>query len=236
MATTTLKKIIPADIGAVAKAGDTMTGNLIITGENYPSLVLKNNSNNDQVQVVGDLTQNRLEIVQKHKNDNYTDYFFFPDTSSSPASDNAYTMLTTKFPVLVTQGGTGATTPAQARKNLQIGEKIVGAPMYINSQASNTWNVFTTNGSTAWQSPTLETGLYLFSIWLREQGGGPCKVDLMINSSGTGDPIMSEEITNWGTINRTFVVEMTSSWVYLWHKHQGSAHTVDARVGIYRLN
>ena len=125
MATTTLKKITPADIGAVAKSGDTMTGGLtapsISVKANLPMYYLRDENNLDYAHMRGDNTDHHIIFRMTTPGGSpqlFEDYNLpNPTIQSGPAG---YFILTTKSPVTVPQGGTGATTFEGARNNLGI--------------------------------------------------------------------------------------------------------------------
>lgn len=106
-----------ASIGAVKKSGDTMTGNLIIQTSHDPAILYcRTDGALRGYTLIAD--DNRYIIIQKHLNDDHLDLYYFPIVNSG--SDASYDVLTTKSPVTVQQGGTGATTPAEARANLEL--------------------------------------------------------------------------------------------------------------------
>lgn len=122
-----------ADIGAVAKAGDTMTGPLKTTSmrigdpnSEYPALNFYSPAGNN----TGSISQNtkdgkrQITLKQIHNDQDgstyYADAYSLPVATAGLTEHKYYSILTTKEPVKVTQGGTGATTAEQARKNLGI--------------------------------------------------------------------------------------------------------------------
>ena len=129
---TTYNKPSPDDIGAVKKSGDVMTGSLTVPwlhikreGSDYPSLEFKNANG-----VRGILIQPNLEdgvrqlVIYQYPSafDNaetkYREAFRLPAPSDDLTGNESYSILTSKTPVTVKQGGTGATTATDARKKL----------------------------------------------------------------------------------------------------------------------
>ena len=104
--------ITPANIGAVAKSGDTMTGPLGVPSldinDDWPTLdmrVLKNGSYVDNVMLQAS-PNGQLTFIT-YKNGVRSETYFLP----TPTSDTAvgYDILTTKAPVEISHGGTGMT-------------------------------------------------------------------------------------------------------------------------------
>ena len=116
MATSTIKNITPENIGAVSKAGDTMTGALQLHG---CDIVIKNSV--WQWIWFCDLDGKRIAAVRGDKNIGNRVVFRnqTPNASSNDACEDyvlpaptadsykSYDILTTKSPVTVEQGGTG---------------------------------------------------------------------------------------------------------------------------------
>lgn len=126
-----------ANLGAVDKAGDTMTGVLtnnsgfrVNRASGYGGLSVQNNGNS-AFSFFGDTVTHRPQVeVYDLANSGHGDRYMFPVAENSLAADAYYALLTTKSAVTVAQGGTGATTKADARANLgvniQHGTKSVG--------------------------------------------------------------------------------------------------------------
>jgi len=132
-------------VGAVSKSGDTMTGNLNInravaeessirfgseagTSDQYISihqnawgilyymLPVRNASD-------GTLKNSRFRFFEYSPNTDgtrtgYAEIYLLPVVDAGRTSSSSYDILTTKSPVTVAQGGTGATKAADARANL----------------------------------------------------------------------------------------------------------------------
>jgi len=113
--------ITPANIGAVAKSGDTMTGPLTLDNTDRASRAIHFKINGSEVGWIGiddsGLNQNVIQLVQINPNvAGAFGLYQFPAADEN--SPGFYYILTTKSPVLVTQGGTGATTILGALQNL----------------------------------------------------------------------------------------------------------------------
>ena len=114
-------QITPANIGAVSKAGDTMTGSLTIsTGSTSPVLYLDNTANSGHAAaILFHNTNQQISFRQYPPTSDKTnyEYYTFPAVASSLSSKPHYQIWTTKEypdPLPVTKGGTGATTPSTA--------------------------------------------------------------------------------------------------------------------------
>jgi len=117
--------ITPADIGAVDKNGDTMTGNLtvpgftVFAGHNWPTVVLTNNANLlPRIELSSNFENKQFYFINRHDPTNENNYEVFDLPNATTSGSNWYSILTTKAPVAVHQGGTGATDAATARANL----------------------------------------------------------------------------------------------------------------------
>lgn len=131
-------EITPLNIGAVAKSGDTMTGPLTVTqtcnssnyrgngglkialatGSIYPRISFFNSDN----QLTGEFSVATSRVsFTSYNQGNTTDYEVYrlpTPTVALGEGSQSYNILTTKAPVSIDQGGTGATTFAQAQANL----------------------------------------------------------------------------------------------------------------------
>lgn len=116
--------------GNVNKSGDTMTGALTSTGLSIKSdgWALLRFYNADGAETGGFYSNQdarQLSFFSKDKS-GYKDYFKLPYPSGLTA-DGYYDILTSKNPVTIAQGGTGATNAATARTNLGITPANIGA-------------------------------------------------------------------------------------------------------------
>lgn len=123
----------------VKRNGDTMNGTLQV-----PYLVVKHPTNNspavafmdsDDTTTAGGISLHHPDknnpanrcmcVVSVNKDQNgatnkFGEYFQFPTATSNRTANGWYNVLTTKNPVSVAQGGTGATTKSVARANLEV--------------------------------------------------------------------------------------------------------------------
>ena len=125
-------------LGAVNKAGDTMTGRLIL-----PYLRLNPNGDFPALEIYsgGSLiatwnwnkNTRRTQMVNYSPNTDYREIFSSPAADSDLAEDKYYELLTSKTPVTVAQGGTGASTAAGARENLGVSGALKLTAVWTNS-------------------------------------------------------------------------------------------------------
>lgn len=120
----------PAEIGAVSKTGDTMTGNLTasslsIKSDGWAMLRFYNTEGAETGGFYSNQDARQLNFFSKDKS-GYNDYFKLPYPSGLTA-DGYYDILTSKNPVTIAQGGTGATTAQDAAHSLIRGNAIAPA-------------------------------------------------------------------------------------------------------------
>lgn len=121
-------------MGAVLKTGDTMSGALITPATyakgDYPSHNYMNADGTPIVLMQVDANNNRLGIHQKRGGASVWDSneaYMLPVPNLDQTATVAYDILTSKNPVTVAQGGTGASDAATARTNLGITPQNIGA-------------------------------------------------------------------------------------------------------------
>lgn len=116
-------KPTPDNIGAVKKSGDTMTGQLVAPNVKakgaggWPEFTLETENGG----VVGGLTstnEGRMELYTRKPGGTYSEWYMMPSNADDLTASKWYSILTSKNPVTVAQGGTGATDAATARTNL----------------------------------------------------------------------------------------------------------------------
>lgn len=146
--------ITPANIGAVNKAGDTMTGPLNITGYltatgevkgkgrihvdnvsstyNYGFVQYDDTVRNvpEAVAIIGYCDSRYLQFRERNPSTAYYENYNLP-VPTADTENKTYSILTTKNTVGVPQGGTGGTTPEEARTNIgavsRYGDTISGS-------------------------------------------------------------------------------------------------------------
>lgn len=149
MATSTLKKITPANIGAVNKAGDTMTGPLTMDSNLFGALgntgfrsnvgdgALSYLSTSDDFYGSGN-DWNHFIICNHGNGETYYNYVLRLPFGDSPkykrqmggtsAQTPWYDFLTSEKTVTVEQGGTGGTTKPSAREGIGIRYTNIAIP------------------------------------------------------------------------------------------------------------
>lgn len=105
----------------VSKAGDTMTGDLSIArSDGYPSVALNDASGKVTIRLQSNPTSRRLVVSEFPTDTSFREEYHFPVPSSGLTANKTYAVLTSKSPVTIAQGGTGASTAANARNNLGV--------------------------------------------------------------------------------------------------------------------
>lgn len=108
--------------GAVAKSGDTMTGNLYIK-KNTPAVFFTNSNGSTWAamiyEVVDSGDNNRLALAIRKEGSAGQEIYFLPVPDEHSSQTN-YGILTTKNAVAVVYGGTGASSADDARYNLNV--------------------------------------------------------------------------------------------------------------------
>ena len=115
-----------ANLGAVNKAGDSMSGKLDVTGGvnvvgtswNYYGFKSSDDKTDSDRGSVMISNNNRIHINQRKTGASYQERYNMPELASELTADKWYEILTTKKAVSISQGGTGATTAAGALTNL----------------------------------------------------------------------------------------------------------------------
>jgi hypothetical protein len=119
-----------ANLGAVNKAGDTMTGKLtvpssvIVTSATYPFVEFKKSADENMIGAHFYDVENRRHVLRDYAADmdgastRYSESYYFPTADTGLTSNKSYSVLTTKNAVSIAQGGTGATNGATGLKNL----------------------------------------------------------------------------------------------------------------------
>lgn len=160
-----------ANLGAVNKAGDTMTGQLNlprirVAGINdYPTYEFKANSQTDIAAMMQTGSTNMWGVYEYPKefdgqSTRYYEGYLLPEPSTGLTKNTNYKILTTKAPVSVAQGGTGATTAARALTNLGAVPLAGGVTISGNM----------TFGGNIWASNNKSAGGYV-TMWADNEGG-----------------------------------------------------------------
>lgn len=109
--------VTPANIGAVAKTGDTMTGGLTISlgaGDGQERIIFSSPGVAGQAHLVVNTTGTQQRMTFRQFTPDGTSYeeYALPNTADYTGGPVLRNILTDKSPVTVPQGGTGATTAA----------------------------------------------------------------------------------------------------------------------------
>lgn len=132
----------------VSKAGDTMTGSLLIEAiPRYPSFsIVKEGTNRALLSMMIDSNNDARWFRVRNNTTTYTNDYYLPQKPTDDDDSYSYNILTTKDAVTVPQGGTGATTAAAARTNLEITPENIGAAKIDSVGGNPNANDFTTSG------------------------------------------------------------------------------------------
>ena len=125
---------------AVKKSGGTMTGSLAVTtldvksNNNYKNVSFKTTDdlNVGYIQFNADANKRRFSFNhypadQDGNETRFIETYTLPTADAGRTKTGYYDILTSKKPVTIPQGGTGATTAEQARANLGITPENIGA-------------------------------------------------------------------------------------------------------------
>ena len=164
----------------VNKAGDTMTGTLIMTNNSGPR-----DSSSPQIGFYfdgDDLVANIQYTTSKHfcfiereaSDDSIREQFYLPEITATSGA-HYYGILTSKTPVTIEQGGTGATTAAAARANLgavnKAGDTMTGN--LIIDAGSNYKGILIKGASNASTVRIYNTGgAFVFDQYANGSSGG----------------------------------------------------------------
>lgn len=121
----TANKPTPADIGAVNKNGDTMNGRLGTSGldiydSDWAQMIRFFQNNIESGLIYRQNSNGALTMGSKHPNSSAKEYYFFNAPNEGMTADVWHEILTTKNPIWIHQGGTGATNDVDARYNLGL--------------------------------------------------------------------------------------------------------------------
>lgn len=126
------KNEVCESIGAVKKSGDTMTGALglvngsYVIGDAWTSYGFRDASGNLRAtMMLSDV--NRWHVNHQETGAKYAERYMLPAIATGLTADVWYTILTSKSPVTIQQGGHGGKTAAEARNNLEITPANIGA-------------------------------------------------------------------------------------------------------------
>lgn len=111
--------VTPQNIGALPLTGGTITGILNMQrSNNYPTVNFSDTEGNRVGCLQFNASNGKGYIVVDSADSDYCELYSFPERSSGLTANKTYDFLTTKSPVTIAQGGTGATNVQNARVNL----------------------------------------------------------------------------------------------------------------------
>ena len=111
--------ITPQNIGALPLTGGTITGTFNVQrSNNYPTVNFSDTEGNRVGCLQFNASNGKGYIAIDSVDSDYYDLYNFPERSSGLTANQSYHFLTTKSPVTIEQGGTGATNLQNARVNL----------------------------------------------------------------------------------------------------------------------
>lgn len=111
--------LVAALAGKVSKTGDTMTGNLVLSGESKMLRFVPADTSKISYAQIYARNNERFAFWQRTSNGNGNELYLLPVMDTSATGNHYYDILTSKTPVTLAQGGTGASTAAAARANLE---------------------------------------------------------------------------------------------------------------------
>lgn len=138
-AQTAAENVTPGNIGAVKKTGDTMTGNLNINKAYRPAITFNLADGQKLGGIWADNTNGRTFVeAYPLDSDAYREQFLFPIPDSGLTATKNYSVLTSKTPVTIEQGGSNAATRKEAASNfLSMGSNPISSP---SQDTPTNWN------------------------------------------------------------------------------------------------
>ena len=136
----TISEVPVGDPNALIKTGDTMTGALNMNG----AVITYKTAENVPMARFGISATNQLRFWEFNSAGTNYEYYNLPAPDLSRTSNQEYKILTNKQAVSVAEGGTGATTAAQAAINLNVlpltGGTITGDLNVTGKVTGAVWN------------------------------------------------------------------------------------------------
>jgi hypothetical protein len=202
-----------ANLGAVSKSGDTMTGALTTTrfyvnpGEGgYPTFEF-HAGNVRSAFVQQDIRDGKRNVgfylYQSDQDDNATKYYTaynLPAPLTGQTANKVYDILTTKSPVSIAQGGTGATDATTARANLGAAPAGYGLGSYYPKDVSGQdLNSCTQGGFYSWESATNAPFWWGYMIVMPGHvGEGVTQIAYCLEASKVGSAVQ-RTLHSWST-------------------------------------
>lgn len=110
---------------------------IVKSGDGYPAFAHQDANGNFITFIHTNESNHRMYFVQKATDTSYVENYFLPALSTGLTADATYNILTTKSPVTVAQGGTGATTFASGEALIGNGTGAFQTRAILNNTAIN---------------------------------------------------------------------------------------------------
>jgi len=234
--------VTPSAIGALPTSGGSITGSIYINNKpTAPNIQFKPVSYDDattyatiQANAEADSTKNRFQFLEYSRSS--TDYgrlekfasFSLPNPDADMTADVHYQILTSKSPVTIEQGGTGATDASTARTKLGITPANIGAATSGHTHALTASTItgelpVTKGGTGATDAPTARTNLGITPANIgavptsRMVNGKALSANISLTASDVS--AVSTSATDTQVLNSSLAVRGTAttedSWKYL---------------------
>lgn len=158
--------LTPASIGAVAKSGDTMTGDLTLphlnvqSGSRYTNIHFRDSNGVPRGLIWSDGESGRIffrsinpSVANANVGSIYTEYYLYQ--SSLTSGSVSYKIYTERDIIPVDHGGTGATGVAAASENLGLAMAFNGTDWTLATLYPKMAKVPLPNSAMIWVSPTV---------------------------------------------------------------------------------
>lgn len=200
---------------AVERTGDTMTGNLIIQGDIYPSVRLKPTRNDNTMVGIVEGSYTGTAALSIYEDANGTNRRMIQVQSANAASslDNAIMLrdgvngTITNYrvfhsgmatPVPVANGGTGASDAAGARANMNIrAGRVTGVTLAAGAQDSTAVTFGTAMPNNQYVVVVTIYGSFSAAINVRYSTGGQTATGFTMRYANTGSASQSGLIFDW---------------------------------------
>lgn len=104
---------------ALPKTGGKLTGDLTMESSYRPTILFNNSESKETSKIYSDFDYNRISFSHSPKDqDSYKEIYYLPNPKEGLTKSSWYAILTSRDPVNIAQGGTGATNANDALNNL----------------------------------------------------------------------------------------------------------------------
>lgn len=138
--------------GYLPLSGGTLTGGLTVNSEfyvqrsnNYPSVYFNDKNGNMVGMMQFSAANHRGYFVEYATDTSYRETYNLPLVATGLTADKSYSILTSKSPVTIEQGGTGATTAEAARTALGITDNKVTQTLTEDVSKNTNWYLLASN-------------------------------------------------------------------------------------------